>query len=251
MELIRLHFTELWNSEYPLVVNRLIDILGSHELADLHLQGSFDRLAAFRPQLAKIEVQERADRNSALLSECDQQRDNGYSTICNVAKAFKNVPGQSDDAEKLYKLIQKHGSDIPTANYTAETERLFDFVADVERQPELLAALKTLSLHTVFEQLKTANTEFDKLFMQRNKEQAESEKTDVRAIRTACDRSIIALWNAIEFCSAEYGEELYKPLVNAINQLNAYYKQQLAARATRRKNKDVNTEDPITLPEGV
>ncbi len=250
MELIKLHFPQLWNSEYPLVVNRLIEILGSYKLDELHLQGSFDRLMAFQPQLAKIEVQERADRNSALLSEHDQQRDTCYATICNVAKAFRNTPNLSSDAEKLQSLIKKHGSDIPTANYTAETERMFDFVADVERQPELLAALKSLSLQSVFEQMKAANTEFDKLFMQRNKEQAEAEKIDVRTIRSACDKSITALWTAIEFCIAEYGAEPYAPLVNAINRFNAYYKQQLAARATRRNAKSkVSDEAPIALPE--
>jgi hypothetical protein len=44
----------------------------------------------------------------------------------------------------------------------------------------------------------------------------------------------------------QYGEEKYATLVNTINALNAYYKQQLAARATRRKAKQaVETEEPI------
>jgi hypothetical protein len=37
----------------------------------LHLEQSYDRLAAFLPQLDKIEVQERFDLNSATLSEFD------------------------------------------------------------------------------------------------------------------------------------------------------------------------------------
>jgi cell division FtsZ-interacting protein ZapD len=56
-------------------MNRIIDIIESSDPDVLHLRESFDRLAAFRPLLAKIDVQERADENSALLSEYDQQRD--------------------------------------------------------------------------------------------------------------------------------------------------------------------------------
>ena len=89
---------------------------------------------------------------------------------------------------------------------------------------------------------------FDRLFMQRNQRQAETERVDIRAIRVECDKAIGNLWNAIEFCISEYGETEYLPLVNAINTLNAYYKQQLAARSTRRKaKKDVSKEEKIGM----
>jgi len=66
------------------------------------------------------------------------------------------------------------------------------------------------------------------------------------AVVADLDKAIAQLWNAIEFCCSEYGEEIYNPLVKAINQLNSYYKRQLAARASRRKAKvDVDKEEPI------
>jgi hypothetical protein len=98
--------------------------------------------------------------------------------------------------------------------------------------------------------MKEVNAEFDRVFMQRKQQQAETERVDVRVIRLECDKTIAALWTAIEFCVAEYGEPPYIPLINAINRLNRYYKQQLAARATRRKAKhDVSSEAPIAPVE--
>jgi len=51
----------------------------------IHLGVSFDRLAAFRTALSKIDLQERADSESAALSELDQQRD----TLFNVTDSLK------------------------------------------------------------------------------------------------------------------------------------------------------------------
>jgi hypothetical protein len=94
------------------------------------------------------------------------------------------------------------------------------------------------------------NREFDRIFMECNKRQSETERVDVKTIRLECDKAITSLWTAIEFCAEKYGETDYAPLANAINNLNAYYKQQLAARATRRKAKlNVSEEEPIKIPE--
>jgi hypothetical protein len=202
-------------------------------------------------------VQEQANGNSARLSELDQLRDSAFSAINAVSKAFKNTPNLSPAAQAVQALVKKHGADIPAANATAETQRLFSFVKEVEQQPLLLAAIDALQLRPSFDQMKAANIDFDQQFMQRNAEQAAAPKVDMRAIRNECDKAISALWTAIDFCQAEYGAELYAPLVSTINTFNAYYKEQLAARATRRAaakkakeaNEEVAAEAPIALPE--
>ena len=246
--IVRFRFPGLWNSEYPLVVNRIIDIVESHTPHSIHLGLSFDRLAVFRSQLAKIEAQERADRDSATLSELDQQRDTLFNVVYGVAKAFQRTPiaEVSQHAARIMTALKKHGNNIPAANYTAETKRLYDLTADLSAQPEVMTSLAALSLQPLFERMGVVNKEFDLLFMQRNQRQSETEKVDIRAIRLECDKAITQLWNAIEFCCSEYGEEIYNPLIKAINQLNSYYKRQLAARASRRKAKqDVDKEEPI------
>jgi len=248
--IIKFRYPGLWHSEYPLVVNRLIDIIGKHDPERLHLQRSYNQLVAFKPKLAKIEVQERADQKSALLSELDQQRDTLFNVIFAVSKAFKRTPMAeiSEHAARVQALLIKHGSDIAPANYTAQTQRMYDLVADFRRQPDAMNAIEAMSLAPLFERMDELNGEFDRLFMERKKQQAETERVDLRAIRLECDKAIAAMWAAIEFCMAEYGDENYKPLVNAINALNVYYKQQLAARATRRKAKQmVENEKPIEM----
>ncbi|MDR1182789.1 MAG: DUF6261 family protein [Bacteroidales bacterium] len=246
--IVRFKFPGLWNSEYPLVVERIIDILEAHEPHNLHFGQSFERLAAFRPLLAKIETQENFDQDSALLSELDQQRDTFFNIIHAVSKAFQRTPISeiSNHAHRIMTMIKKHGKDIASANYTAETKRLYDLVADVKAQPDIMESLEALSLTPLFVRMDEVNKEFDRLFMQRSQRQAETEKINIHATRLECDKAITTLWYVIESCCCEYGEQNYLPLISAINNLNTYYKQQLAARSARRKaNQNVSNEKSI------
>jgi len=110
LSIIKVRFQGLWNSEYPLVVNRLIDIVERYNPHSIHLGVSFDRLAAFRTALSKIDVQERADSESAALSELDQQRDtplvngvnrlNAYYKQQLAARATRRKAKQAVEKEK-------------------------------------------------------------------------------------------------------------------------------------------------------
>ena len=245
--IVKFRYSGFWNSEYPLVVKRLIDIVGSFDVATLKLEASYNKLASFLPNLAKIEVQEKSDSDSKRLDELDQIRDTNYNIIHSVAKNFQRSTIQefSDYGHKIVSLVNKRKSDIPTTNYTAETKRLYDFIADAESQPEIMEAIEKLSLSEQFAEMKQANIDFDELFMERNKRQAEN-RIDVLTIRRECDKAITKLWSAIDQGCYEDGKEMYMPMLNIINHLNSYYKQQLTARATRRKAKqDVSKEDPI------
>jgi hypothetical protein len=252
-KIIKFRFPGLWNSEYPLVVNRLIDIVERHNPHAINLGVSFDRLAAFRTPLSRIEIQERADRDSARLSELDQQRDTLFNVIYNAAKALQRTPiGEvSNHAHRIVTLFKKHGTNMSAANYTAQTKRLFDMSTDMAAQPELSASFEALSLKSLFERMCEINHEFDTLFMERKQRQGETERIDTRAIRNECDKAITLLWNAIEFNIAERGSGDYVSLVNAINALNSYYKQQLTARATRRKAKQAVEKEDAIVPYAV
>jgi hypothetical protein len=254
LKLIALNFPALRNSEYPLVVNRIIVIVEAHKPEELRLKRSFDRLAAFRTQLDKIEVQERTDSYSARLHELDVERDTLLHGIRTTATAFRSmsVEAVSAPAARIMELFDKHGSDIAQDNYTAETKRVYDLLDDVKAMPDAEETMKAVSLFQSFERLAKVNGEFDGLFVERTQHQAETERVKVREIRLECDKAITKLWEAIEYNIDEHGEDEYAPLVAAINALNSYYRQQLTARASRRKAKqDVSAEESIEPAPGL
>ncbi len=108
--------------------------------------------------------------------------------------------------------------------------------------------MTNLSLWPLFERLRDANREFDALFMQRNQSKASADRVDVRAVRIECDKAVSGFWTAIDYCVVEYGNAAYMGLINEVNSLNQYYKQQLKTRATLRKaKKDVSKDEPIKI----
>ncbi len=94
--------------------------------------------------------------------------------------------------------------------------------------------------------MQVANTEFEKVFMQRTKENAQIEKIDSKKIRLEADKVIRRFFQYLELYQEEYEDVNYLPLVTEINELMSYYKAQLAARATRRKTKKENEVDKTT-----
>lgn len=251
--IIRFRLDGLWNSEFPLIIKRILVILAKYALEKMHLLVSFQRLEAFCPLLDKIEVQERNNELDKRVDETDQERDTLVSVIYAVGKDFRRAPNAtiSQHGEAMVNLFKKHGKDIAADNYTSETKRINDLVADAERTPAVMEALSVLASMILFDQLKDANQCFETAFMERNKYASTKETVDTKAIRKDCNQAVYALWNAIDHYVEEYGPADYEELVKEINQLTTYYKRQLKARKTRRDaKKDVSKEPPIT-PEGM
>ena len=250
----KLDYEKLWNSEHPLVYNRLVTISDKHDPAALHLGGPLARVKAHLPLLVKIEAQERGSLLSKKLEETDKQRDNFVWSIIGMTRAYltANLPATYDNALKVKSWLDKHdASSIPAANYTSETERINDMLTDAERNTDIQAALATLNLADIAIQLRTKNQEFDTLFMQRKADQATIETVDAKAIRANADKDLRRFFTFVELYQVEYPELDYEPLVKELNTLLSYYKAQLAARAARRaKGAKVEEEPPIAEPEG-
>lgn len=248
VKIIRLHLAELWNNEYPQFVNQLIIIGNKHNPDGFHLTKSFGRVIALVPQLAKIKAMDLSNALSIKLRDMDTDRDSVINFIVDQEKSFVklSIPSLVTHVEVFQRFLNIHGSDIASANYNSETNRLKDLLADYDAKPEVKAAVAVLNLTMFFEHLRTVNTAFDGLFMQRTGEYATEEVVDIRAIRSECDKQVVAFFDAIEYCSKEYDELDYQSLATEINTHVEYYKTQLKARTTRRMSgKDTSVEAPV------
>lgn len=241
-------FKLLWNSEYTMFVTQLTAIILKYKLYALHLAKAYGKVQELLPTLAKIKAQELSNAISNQLQELDAERDTLIMALAAQVKTMGrlSMPSLAPHVVVLNHFFDTHGRDIASANYNAETKRINDLLADYDSKPDVQLAATALNLGMLFDHLRTVNTQFDALFMQRTGEEAAVEKIDARAIRTESDKVIIAFFDAIEFCSSEYEELDYVTPANEINDLVTYYKTQLKARATRRNaGKDVSVEKAI------
>jgi hypothetical protein len=248
VKISRLPFKTLWNSEYTLFVNQTVGIIEKYHPENLHLTKSFGKVKAMLPGLAKIKAQELSNAISNQLQDLDTERDTLIIAIVALVKTMGklSLPSVAPSVVALNHFLDIHGRDIASANYNAETERLNDLLADYDANPDVITAAEALHIKILFDQLRVVNTQFADLFMQRTSQYAAIEKVDVRAIRAEANKMLTAFFDGFEFCASEYDDLDYTTPANELNDLSAYYKTQLRARATRRNTgKDVSVEKPI------
>jgi hypothetical protein len=247
-KITRLSLRELWSSEYTLFVNQFITIFQKYPIGALHLTKAFGRVTALLPQLAKIKAQELSNAITNQLRDLDNERDTLIKAIVEQMKALGKLSLSSvaPHVVVMNRFLDIHGRYVASANYSSETNRLNDLLADYDGKTDVQAAAAALNLKMLFDQLRVVNTQFASLFLQRTAEDATVEKVDTQAIRTEIDKALTAFVDAFEFCSAEYEELDYATPANELNVLTKYYKAQLKARSTRRNSGiDVSTEKPI------
>lgn len=247
-KIARVSLREFWNSEYTLFVNQLVIIFMKYPVEALHLAKAFGRVTAMLPQLAKIKAQELSNAISNQLRDLDNERDALIKVLVGQVKNMGKLSMASiaPHVVVLNRFLDIHGRDIDTANYSSETTRTNNLLADYDAKPDVQAAAVALNLKMLFDQLRVVNTQFATQFLQRTSEDAAVEVVDAHAIRSETDKALTAFFDAFEFCSSEYDELDYATPANEMNDLTNYYKAQLKARITRRNTgKDVSTETPI------
>jgi hypothetical protein len=248
VRIIRIQLKNFRNSEYTIFVSQLVAIFLKYNAEMLHLKKSFDRVAACIPDLEKIKAQELGSVYSNLIHDLDVQRDNLFNAIVNQVKNIEKsgLSSLAGHVAVLNRLLDKHGRDIATDNYNAETKRLNDLLTEISSTAELSAAIAATNLTLFVDELRAVNTEFNSKFMQRTEVESAVEVVDARAIRSEADKVLIAFFDAFEFCSSEYEELDYQTPAKEMNDHISRYKTQLKARGTRRTNgKDTSTEEPI------
>lgn len=248
--LYRVQLSHLWNNEYCLFVSQFVAIFLKYNPELLRLQKAFNRLNAMLPEIAKIKAYELGNAISNELSDLNNERRTLILAIKKQAKTFSrlSMSGVAQHVEVLTRFINKHGLDIGDTNYSDNTKRFNDLIADYDNTSAVRDAASVLSCSILFEQLRSVNTQFASLFMQRTQEDSAVETVDTHAIRRETDKALNDFLNAFEFCSLEYDELDYQTPANELNDLISFYKTELKARTTRRNNgKEVHTEAPITV----
>lgn len=232
----RIPYKSLRVSEYPLLVKQTLEIGSKYDVDALHLKKSFKRLSDCMPAVEKIRAQESKSEHSKNLQELDEERDAILRAINNQAVNYANINIASikTNVEILNRFLDKHGRDIATDTYNAETKRIDDMIDDYENNSTTKAAIVALNMAFLFDQLKELNTEFAKTFMLRTEEAATTEKVETLKIRTETDKALTIFFNGIEFLSTEYDNLDYIALANELNDLLMHYRILLKARNTRR-----------------
>ncbi|MDO4783421.1 MAG: DUF6261 family protein [Capnocytophaga felis] len=229
-------FSQLRNSEYPLVVKRILEIVSKHNVEELFLKKAYDRLAGLSSEVEKIQIQEKASGITDELANANKLRDKITTAVFNLVQNYKQlgIAEYSDKAKVLHLWLSKYGKKITKENYTSQTEKTNQLIAEMEGSEAIKNALSQLHLTDLLLRLKKTNEEFEKLFRSRTSEVASIPEIDVKAIRKNIDKELNKLFVAIDFCANEYEDKDYKPLISELQELLNYHKTQIKARRNKK-----------------
>ena len=249
--IIRVRLTHLWNSEYCMFVRQIGAIFLRFNTELLHLKKAFERVMALMPEIAKIKAQELGNVISNQLADLNTERRTLIITVMDMVKNFgrMSIPSMAPHVEVMNRFLDKHGREIGSLNYNANTDDFNKLLADYDASADVQNAVIAMQLVLLINHLREINTQFAALYVQRDDENSSVEKVNAEAIRAEMDKTLTALYDAFEYCSTEYDELDYQTPANKLNETISHYKTQLKARETRRhQGQDVHTEEPIVAP---
>ncbi len=111
------------------------------------------------------------------VAELDKQRDVIYSKIKAYLKGYIQVETLPNHAQavSIYDYFKLYGLQLTSLTYAEESAQLTQLIADLNTS-ENLQKLEDLGIKNLFEQLKTAQTEFEKTFTEQIQSNAELRK---------------------------------------------------------------------------
>jgi hypothetical protein len=247
----RIKYTNLRFDEFILVVIYTIDICGKYNNTALHLDKSYNELSSFRPVLESLKVYVRKNAKMTVLGELDNERDILIRCIIFAVNAFEgiDIPEIRERYEVLSTLLNNHkAKTIANDSRTSETERLQKLEIDINASAEIQSAFASFGLQPVVNRLFAANREYDVIFREYIAEKSAQERIDTAELRKNSTKALNQYLDAVQYCAFAHEEIDYTPLINELKQLNAYYTQQLNARAARRKNAKTTDKEPRIEP---
>ncbi len=229
-------FSQLWNSEYSLVIERILDIVAKHNPQDLALDRAYERVNVLRPELEKIQIQAKTSGITDTIISADDLRNKITRAVFNLVQAYNQLGFNpyAENAKILHLWLSKYTKSILKENYTSQTEKTNQLIAEMEASEAIKKALSELHLTDLLSRLKKANEDFENLFRTRTSTIASIPTVDTKSIRQQIDKEVNKLFVAIDFCSNEYEDKNYTPLINELSELLNYHKSQIKARKNKK-----------------
>ncbi|MDR2887504.1 MAG: DUF6261 family protein [Bacteroidales bacterium] len=251
----RVHYKDLWNSEFPNAAQRTIAIAGKYDMNEMHLGKSYGNLAVFLPQLANMIKSVGKNEKLAKANEIDRERDTLIKVSYKIVKCFK--PVRIDMFANAYKAVsgmfEKHrAGSIAGASITSQSERITALEKDYNENTAVRNAAAALGIAPLLERLFAANKEYEILFRDYIADKSAEQHIDISALRSSCSKAIGMFFDSVEYCTYQHDDVDYNPLVNELNTLNNYYRTRIKTRTTLRKNnrkEKVETIPPPPEPE--
>ena len=247
-------FSRFRNGEFVKFNDMTVSVLNNHDLEALQISEiAKEVINAYEDMKAIYKVDRGSSLTKTIVHE-DIRRDSLFSGIILILRAHaKHHPDErmKKKAKTLLNVFEKHGNDLNRQSYHQQTANLEDIFEDIERKG-LRSDIDALHLDPYYKQLMESNREFDRLFLERNKEYAQTPEETMTLLREEAENNLKNLFDRINAFIIIDGEEEYKPLMKELNALTDYYETSIEKRlSTGEEENDEENELDQDFEEAV
>ena len=108
------------------------------------------------------------------VAEADRTRDHLFSGMKKFLKGYEGLPSLDNYqiAMDVLSIFKTYGLELDKLSYSSETAQMRKLIEELDK-PEILSKITELNLITIFNQLKTAQTDFEAIYSEQAEANAE------------------------------------------------------------------------------
>jgi hypothetical protein len=174
------------NSAFIGFLNDTVAIAEKYNVATLKLTTEVAQIKTSILALNNVYAIAKKNENTETLENLDGARDFALIGIKGLADAYLKHydPLFVNAAKGIINTFEKYSKRIDKLTYLSETEAIRSLVDDLETDTNLIAHATKLNITDWIQELKTTNTQFNTIYLGRNKEFAEQPDQNLKDLRT-------------------------------------------------------------------
>ena len=225
-------FSRFRNGEFVKFNDMTVSVLNNHDLEALQISEiAKEIITAYEDMKAVYKVDRGSSLTKAIVHE-DIRRDSLFSGIILILRAHvKHHPDErmKKKANTLLSVFEKHGNDLNRQSYHQQTANLEDIFEDLDRKG-IRDDIDMLHLDPYYKALVSSNRGFDRLYLERNKEYAQTPEESMPELREKAESALRNLFDRVNAFITIDGTEKYQPLVKELNALVDNYETSIERR---------------------
>ena len=170
--------------EFIQFIRNTLLIVNQHSPDQLRVKPQYQALSKLHQQLERTYKQGRSNELGQELAQLDAARDQAVVCLRMLGEGYSRhpIPAQRAAGQAILDCLSKYGTRLYDLNYSAETAVLKKIVHDMKTDPACVRAVQELRLDALVGEIRRANHEFERLFIQQLEASSQNEGPRVREL---------------------------------------------------------------------
>lgn len=236
--------------EYPGLAHDILDVVETHDVDALKIQGVVSLYKESLLNVDKISVRERSHPVSLEMENLRNERDKFASAIVSHVLGYKKaVTGLNQQAAQIViPFLEKYFNGLYKMNNFAKSKIYNLMFIEIEGNSDLSSALQTLGFMDMLDELKTKNIAINSKMKERRLSKSETEKPMSKQAILESAKAMRNLFKVIEINQMIDDSPQYKTLIAELNQILIEYNSLLTQRKSLLTKEAIKK---VTAPESV